>query len=619
MSVITRQIWITRRMRIQPIEIVQGSQIGIELQMMDYDVPTGASVKAYARGRCTADTYKADCTISGNTVSFTPPDGFFIPGQNRLQIEINGTIIPFSIEVSCESRISDAGDPATPEKVTPLVERAEAAASAAEKAASKAANEANAAVTPLVQQAQAAANDAKAALNEIQTNYPAIPEMNNEIGKLKEGLANTNTALTRQQKVNATQNSRLDNLEAAAQGYLYREAVDTTEAYEKTVPTDAMKWAMLDKIGGKTLVWNQIAKIEGSKEEHGITWTVTESGAVLANGTATADSFFYIYHWVNVPTIKAGQKLYVGSCDNPGGVGIYKTEFAARHLNNVADDFYIYNSGGKIVELTVDPSVVYYAFTVYSGVTVNNVKFYPILIDLTTMFGAGNEPSTPEEFRSMFPADYYPYSEPTLMNFSNSAVVSSSGQTLNTSAIVQKYFPDGMKSAGTVHDEIDWERMVAIQRVRNVDLGTLAWEDDSFTSEASICQIRVSGVDVVALNAVFGGRGLCSRYQYAGSKGFRDLMPGEIVFSNAAKRPFLRIRDDTYMGNASGLIASLNGVLFYYELAEPIETQITEAFDPSIEVESGGTLTLENDQGADFHVPVPNQETFLIKPPGGTT
>ncbi len=166
MSVITRQIWITRRMRIQPIEIVQGSQIGIELQMMDYDVPTGASVKAYARGRCTADTYKADCTISGNTVSFTPPDGFFIPGPNRLQIEINGTIIPFSIEVSCESRISDAGNPAKPEQVKPLVERAETAALAAE-------------------QSQKAVEDLR---TDLEANYPEIPVIKQDLEALAQAF-----------------------------------------------------------------------------------------------------------------------------------------------------------------------------------------------------------------------------------------------------------------------------------------------------------------------------------------------------------------------------------------------------------------------------------------------
>ena len=44
-------------------------------------------------------------------------------------------------------------------------------------------------------------------------------------------------------------------------------------------------------------------------------------------------------------------------------------------------------------------------FTIYGGLK---------LIDLTLMFGAGNEPSTVEEFEAMFPEAYYPYNAGTL-------------------------------------------------------------------------------------------------------------------------------------------------------------------------------------------------------------
>ena len=40
----------------------------------------------------------------------------------------------------------------------------------------------------------------------------------------------------------------------------------------------------------------------------------------------------------------------------------------------------------------------------------------PILIDLTLMFGADNEPSTVEEFEAMFPEAYYPYKAGTLIS-----------------------------------------------------------------------------------------------------------------------------------------------------------------------------------------------------------
>lgn len=47
----------------------------------------------------------------------------------------------------------------------------------------------------------------------------------------------------------------------------------------------------------------------------------------------------------------------------------------------------------------------------------------PQIYDLTQMFGAGNEPSTPEEFEALFPEDYYPYNEGNLMNMPVNEVV----------------------------------------------------------------------------------------------------------------------------------------------------------------------------------------------------
>lgn len=51
------------------------------------------------------------------------------------------------------------------------------------------------------------------------------------------------------------------------------------------------------------------------------------------------------------------------------------------------------------------------------------LKVVPQVYDLTQMFGAGNEPSTTEEFEAMFPEDYYPYNEGELMSMSVNNVV----------------------------------------------------------------------------------------------------------------------------------------------------------------------------------------------------
>lgn len=150
---IVREIWLFQKRRVPPIDIVAGSQIPIALEMKDYTIPAGAVVKVYARPWGRETTYVQDAAADGNTVVFTPKDGFFREGWNSVQLEINGSKIPLALDVSGGVRLSDGGSGATPEAVRPLVERAEAAAA---KAAEDAAN----AVNPLVTEASAAAESA---------------------------------------------------------------------------------------------------------------------------------------------------------------------------------------------------------------------------------------------------------------------------------------------------------------------------------------------------------------------------------------------------------------------------------------------------------------------------
>lgn len=135
---IIREIWLFQRRRTPPIDIAEGSQLPIALKLMDYTVPSGATVKVYARPWGRETTYVQNATVNDNTVVFTPQDGFFLAGGNSLQVEINGNKIPLIVDVNCGIRLSDGGEGATPEAVRPLVARAEDAAKAAESSKTQA-------------------------------------------------------------------------------------------------------------------------------------------------------------------------------------------------------------------------------------------------------------------------------------------------------------------------------------------------------------------------------------------------------------------------------------------------------------------------------------------------
>lgn len=172
---IKREIWLLQRRRIPPIDIAEGSQIPIALTLMDYSIPAGATAKAYARPWDRETTYQQTATVDGNTVRFTPPDGFFRAGGNALQIEINGNKIPLLLDVNCGPRLSNGGDGATPEAVRPLVERAESAAKAAATSAA----------------------GAEASAQGIRDSAERINENSTGISQLKEDLIpiNTNTII----------------------------------------------------------------------------------------------------------------------------------------------------------------------------------------------------------------------------------------------------------------------------------------------------------------------------------------------------------------------------------------------------------------------------------------
>ena len=132
------KVYLFRPNRVPPIKIARNSQLRITIETMDYTVPEGATASAFAKGAFSGKVYTQSCTVDGNRISFTPEPGFFVPGLNSLQYEINNGVIPLAIDVSCELSLPDGGEASEPEQVLPLVQRAENAARAAEGDAAEA-------------------------------------------------------------------------------------------------------------------------------------------------------------------------------------------------------------------------------------------------------------------------------------------------------------------------------------------------------------------------------------------------------------------------------------------------------------------------------------------------
>lgn len=198
---------------------------------------------------------------------------------------------------------------------------------------------------------------------------------------------------------------KLDALWKLNQGISYEFQTDDAEAYQKMVQSGA-KVASIKSIGGKTIVWNQLlgTGYEDTKTANGITFTNNGDGSITIDGTAATDATFQINKNKSFVLCSGHKYLWnVGAIVNGVSIGNNNyTKFYKRDISAWDATLGKYNG--------------YNCIKVANGTTVSNLTIRPRLFDLTLMFGLGNEPSTPEEFEDMFPADYYPHNAGELMS-----------------------------------------------------------------------------------------------------------------------------------------------------------------------------------------------------------
>lgn len=143
---------------------------------------------------------------------------------------------------------------------------------------------------------------------------------------------------------------------------------------------------------------------------------------------------------------------------------------------------------------------------------------------------------------------------------------------------MSKYFPDGMRRAGSIYDSIEWDsskqKWVAVQRVGAVDLGNLAW---SYNATYKLFSTKISdGVEKSKVGitsekypyngSVLGASGTTfldkSIYNYYNTNNLQGLL-------------YFYILDSEYT-DATSFKSAMQGVLMNYELATPVITEIEE-------------------------------------------
>lgn len=258
------------------------------------------------------------------------------------------------------------------------------------------------------------AEDRKTAETVAQTAQAVADSLPDDYTTAVEKITENTAEIVRVKLTDKELQRRVNALYDIGQGITHQFETDSDTAYQKTVPTGA-KLMSVKSVGGKSVVWNQIFEAY-SGTNNGVTVTTEADGTITLNGTA--ESSYIYFKSLSSAQNKIGKyilKLLI--LNNPDSVTMRYAYFnrtistptatkgtAAALVNQTAKDIELQ----KVAGLS--------GFT--TGTVFNDVKIKIQIFDLTQMFGSGNEPSTVEEFESMFPNGYYPYNEGTLMSMS---------------------------------------------------------------------------------------------------------------------------------------------------------------------------------------------------------
>ena len=462
------------------------------------------------------------------------------------------------------------------------------------------------------------------------------------------------------------------------------------------------KNAKVKEVNGRALAWNQLIKTFDNAE--------IKPSAIAAfsydGNCATSDSWnAYNPFRFNIGlSSKAGHYFYVNVNYSTDSTVSLRLQFAGQEIPKA-----LTTGITKTIFQATAPSGTYIDyFSVYASVTQTNVILKDLfVIDLTQMFGAGNEPNTVEEFEMLFPLPYYSYNPGELVSLTASGIktigrnlwdeewiatsstienknpisvkpntkyyiyskftngfiireVSSSGvvttptgygqssrefitssdtvyllfstfgtenitaytpdtlpicislsdpsfngqyepykestAALNITSITGKLngtgnsvviFPDGMKSAGNVHDEIKGNK--AIKRVGRVDF------DGSQDENWSLQSINSNGIAnfcTLIISYPSGTRNaVCDKFIYDETLIANATSPGFLLASTNST--YIRVFSTTASTVAEfRTYLATNNVSLYYELATPLEYTLDEEFNASFTVERGGMMTV---------------------------
>lgn len=172
-------------------------------------------------------------------------------------------------------------------------------------------------------------------------------------------------------------------------------------------------------------------------------------------------------------------------------------------------------------------------------------------------------------------------------------------------------------SAGTARNYVDYENKKYYQCVDSMDLGTLNWNFNATSGVGNHFYGRIDPAKFKYLGA-FGTtvyNVLCSKYRTVSRSSSVFVDKTIVLDGDSIAVSQIQVKDTAYT-DATAFKQAMSGVMLYYELANPIVTDISslipDDFLRNIEVEAGGSITFKNSND-NYHIPVPSEEEYIVK------
>ena len=371
--------------------------------------------------------------------------------------------------------------------------------------------------------------------------------------------------------------------------------------------------ASIEKIAGNTIKWNQINKVrivDGTiiNPLSNIQYYTVIGGY---QDPCVIDHVYYAHYFLSGENITGSRNLYPYSIfrNNPTSITISIDEQKNKEEYKIVGN--CINRG--------------YFISTPSNFTATNFNLFINFIDLTRIFGEGNEPATVAEFETWLEEnvgleDYYPYDEGSLIStkathihtdIEDKEINITTLEGTKTDGTKEVMFPDGLKRAGDVYDEINYAEGKAIKRIGVVDLGALNW-----FNHATLDNVFQSDVTTI-INYKFiqngtKGNGVCKYIIVTSSIADVGVIDKSLAFSTGTGIRNIYVHDSSYT-DVTTFKTAMSGVLLYYELAKPIEykldyvqpKKVVYREDPDNvtvkEIYKGTTLVWANYYGWDFN------------------